>query len=225
VRSPLPAPRAYNYRAVGVSPISFASSREAKEFLVSRIVEEASRRRVRLSELERKMLYFSEAYPTLPDMMEVSEKFEAEHDSEKYEAKIRELSRNAFQRDRMESPENVPLWREAIKVLNKEDHYILVMLDVPRSAGGFAKGSPSDRAKLVISGLVLAALALGGFAAIQWAEQNVHFKIPDNIKLPAFILVLAVAYYLLYSEKWKKVGAYLTDVAKRVARWFLDQRT
>jgi hypothetical protein len=68
--------------------MSFASSMEAKEFLVSRIIEEARKRHVRLSELERKMLYFSEGHPTLPDIMEVNEKFEAEYDNEKYETKI-----------------------------------------------------------------------------------------------------------------------------------------
>jgi len=38
----------------------FQSAREAKEFLISRIVEEAQRENIVLSESERKMLYFSE---------------------------------------------------------------------------------------------------------------------------------------------------------------------
>jgi hypothetical protein len=185
---------------------------EAKEFLASRIIEEASRRHVRLSELERKMLYFSEGYPTLPDMMEVNEKFEAEYDDEKYETKIRRLSRKAFRRDQKESPENVPLWREAVKVLNKEDHYIMVMLDVPRSA--------ADLAKLVIAGLVVAALVVGAVAASRWAARTIDLKVPDPVKLLAFILVFALAYYLAYSDKWRAVAAYVIDLAERVARWF-----
>jgi hypothetical protein len=185
---------------------------EAKEFLASRIIEEASRRHVRLSELEQKMLYFSEGYPTLPDMMEVNEKFEAEYDSEKYEEKIRMLSKSAFQRDQKESPEMVPLWREAVKVLNKEDHYILVMLDVPRS--------PADLIKLVVVGVVVVGVAVAAVAAVQWSEHNVLFKIPENIKLPAFIVVVVLAYYLVYSEKWETLGAYVSDLMERVARWF-----
>jgi len=196
---------------IGVGSMALASSMEAKEFLVSRIVEEASKRHVRLSEPERKMLYFSEGYPTLPDMMEVNEKFEAEYDGEKYESKIRRLSREAFRRDQKESPQNVPLWREAVKVLNKEDHYILVMLDIPRSAGDFVK--------LVVAGLVVVALGAGAIAAIRWADQNTHFRIPDYVKLAAFIIVVALACYLAYSEKGKGVAHYLGDFAKRVARW------
>jgi hypothetical protein len=185
---------------------------EAKEFLASRIIEEASRRHVGLSELERKMLYFSEGYPTLPDIMEVNEKFEVEYDSEKYETKIRRLSRNAFRRDQKESPENVPLWREAVKVLNREDHYIMVMLDVPRSV--------ADPAKLVIAGLVVVALGVGAVAAIHWAARITDFRVSDRVKLLAFVLVFALAYYLVYSRKWKVVGKYVDDLVGRVVRWF-----
>jgi hypothetical protein len=49
----------------------FHSAREAKEFLISRIVEEARRENIPLSEVERKMLYFSETDWTLPDIMQV----------------------------------------------------------------------------------------------------------------------------------------------------------
>ena len=53
----------------------FARPREAKEFLVARIVAEANKEGVPLSEVERKMLYFSETDWTLPDIDEVSEAF------------------------------------------------------------------------------------------------------------------------------------------------------
>jgi len=185
---------------------------DAKEFLVARIVAEASQRHVGLSELERKMLYFSEEYPTLPDMMEVSQKFEAEYDDEKYEKKIKKLSRKAFERDQKESPEDVQLWREAIRVLKKEDHYILVMLDVPRSAADFAR--------LILAGLVVTAVLVGAIAGLRWAGENILFRIPDDVKLLAFILVFALAYYLVYSDKGRKLADCLGGLAERLARWF-----
>ena len=58
---------------------AFRSGREAKEYLVSRIVAEAQRENVSLSEVERKMLYFSESGWTLPDMTAVSEDFNREN--------------------------------------------------------------------------------------------------------------------------------------------------
>jgi glutaredoxin-related protein len=200
--------------------MSFSNSMEAKEFIISRIAQEARRHNTSLSELERKMLYFSEVCPTLPDMMEVAEKFEAEYDTEKYEKKIRDLSRKAFERDRKESPEIAQLWRDAIKVLRKEDHYVLVMLDVPGPATLDVPRSGADLAKLLVAGLVVAAMLVGAIAAIQWAGHNTHFRIPDYIKLLAFIVVFALACYLAYSDRGKKLGDWLGGFAERVARWF-----
>lgn len=59
----------------------FPSAREAKEFLVSRIVEQARRENTPLSEIERKMLYFSETGWTLPDIMEGNEEFDREYET------------------------------------------------------------------------------------------------------------------------------------------------
>ncbi len=76
---------------------------EAKEFLVARIVEEAMRLRVALSDIERQMLYFSEQSETLPHMPEIAAKFRAEYDAEKYEPKITRLSRSAYRHETKEN--------------------------------------------------------------------------------------------------------------------------
>lgn len=185
---------------------------EAKEFLVSRIVDEGRRRHVGLSEVERKMLHFSENYPTLPDMMEVAEKFEAQYDDEKYEKKIQRLSRRAFKRDQKESKEKVELWRQAIKALKREDHYLLVMLDVPRSA--------ADLTKLAVAGLVLAAIVVGAILAANWARAHIELRIPDGILAVALILVWALVVFISYRDKEMKLNHWLENLAERVARWF-----
>jgi len=77
---------------------------QAKEFLISQIVEESVRERVPLSEIERKMLYFTESEETLPDIYEVNDQFEREYDSSEYEKKIANLLRNAYRRSCRESP-------------------------------------------------------------------------------------------------------------------------
>ena len=94
---------------------AFSSSREAKEFLVSEIVAEAQRENVSLSEIERKMLYFSEAAWTLPDAMEVNDQFDRDYDQAKYEKKIARLIRNAAKRTRKESPKDFTLLMSAIR--------------------------------------------------------------------------------------------------------------
>ena len=72
----------------------------AKQFLISRVIEEAGVEQVSLSEVEKKMLYFTEVHPSLPDIYEVNTEFERDYDSDEYEAKIAGLLKNARDRDR-----------------------------------------------------------------------------------------------------------------------------
>ena len=72
----------------------FHSAREAKEFLISKIVEEAIREGTVLSEIERKMLYFSETDWTLPDISAVSDEFDRGYDQGEFESKIAGLVRH-----------------------------------------------------------------------------------------------------------------------------------
>jgi hypothetical protein len=109
---------------------AFQSAREAKEFLILRIVAEAQRENVLLSDVERKMLYFSETGWTLPDIMDAYDAFERDYDSRKYERKIAKLIRRADKHARKESAEIYQSWWSAIRFLRKEDHYISVMVTI-----------------------------------------------------------------------------------------------
>ena len=55
-------------------------AQEAKEYLIAQVVEEAQRENITLSEVERKMLHFTELYETIPDIQEVREQFDREYD-------------------------------------------------------------------------------------------------------------------------------------------------
>jgi hypothetical protein len=111
---------------------AFQSARDAKEFLIARIVEEAKRENIPLSEVERKMLYFSETHWTLPDITSVSEQFDHEYNQDEYEEKITRLIKEAAIHDHQQSAEQYEFWWDAIRLLKKEDHYILVMIDGAR---------------------------------------------------------------------------------------------
>jgi len=108
----------------------FATCRDAKEFLVARILDEAQREGVPLSDVERKMLYFTESGWTLPDISSVSAQFDNEYDQNQYENKIAGLIRNAAKHDRKESRDEYDAWWSAIRFLKKEDHYLLVMVGI-----------------------------------------------------------------------------------------------
>lgn len=145
-----------------------SSSREAKEFLISGIVEEAQREKVPLSELERKMLYFSETDWTLPDIMAVNEQFEREYDDATYEKKIARLIRNKARRLRKHDPQEFHRRMHAIHRLSREDHYILVMFH----RAGISTGVISDFWKTAIFGLI----AVCALAALGWLAHYVEWS-------------------------------------------------
>jgi hypothetical protein len=107
---------------------AFHSGQEAKEFLISKIVAEAQSESIALSEVERKMLYFTESGWTLPDIMEVSAAFDREYDQHSYEQKIARVVAKTYKHILKDSRDEYDRWWAAIRFLQKEDHYISVMI-------------------------------------------------------------------------------------------------
>ena len=116
----------------------FATCRDAKEFLVARILDEAQRAGVPLSEVERKMLYFSETGWAPPDIVETSRRFDSEYDQSEYETKIAQLIGDARKRACKENQQECDAWSDAVSTLSKEDHYLLVMIQ--QASGGDSQG-------------------------------------------------------------------------------------
>jgi hypothetical protein len=85
-------------------------AREAKEFLISKIVAEAQRENAPLSETERKMLYFTESGWTLPDIAQVSEQFDREYNQDDYEKKIARIIAKAYKHILQESRVEYDRW-------------------------------------------------------------------------------------------------------------------
>jgi hypothetical protein len=69
------------------------NSADAKQFLIGRVIEEAELQQVSLSEVERKMLYFTEVSPSLPDIYDVNAEFERNYDAASMRKKSRLFSR------------------------------------------------------------------------------------------------------------------------------------
>ena len=81
---------------------------------------------IRLSEVEKAMLSFSEPTATSAEMA-AAEAFEKEYDSDKNEAKIAKLIRRAYQRDKKLGYQD--LWQRSLAALRHDDSYLLVMLE------------------------------------------------------------------------------------------------
>jgi hypothetical protein len=129
-------------------------AREAKEFLISKIVAETQRENAPLSETERKMLYFTESGWTLPDIAQVSEQFDREFDQDDYEKKIARIIAKAYKHTLHDAREECDEWWDAVRVLRREDHYLSVLIDL---AGLWPRW---DQWKLLAAGLAIVACIL-----------------------------------------------------------------
>src|SRR6266487_2036132 len=142
-------------------------AREAKEFLISRIVAEAQRENAPLSETERKMLYFTESGWTLPDIMQVNEQFDREYDQDDYEKKIARIIGKAYKRILHDSRDEYDKWWAAVRFLQREDHYISVLI-------GLADLRPRwDQLKLLAAGLAIVACIV---LWIIFSNKDIFFK-------------------------------------------------
>ena len=100
---------------------------EAKDFLVKQAVEQARLEGVPLSDLERRMMYFTEGPEAIEDPVSLNEEFEKQYDTIEYEAKLTKLLANAHRRLKTESPASVTEWNKAIETLQEGDHYLLAL--------------------------------------------------------------------------------------------------
>ena len=101
---------------------------EAKDVLANEIVRQASLEGSSVSDLERRMLYFTESGDCPEDPIELNDQFEAEYDTQDYENKIAGLAKRAYKRLKKEDPVGARRWDDAARELKKGDHYILIVV-------------------------------------------------------------------------------------------------
>jgi hypothetical protein len=113
---------------------------EAEDFLVRQTVEQAALENASLSDLEERMMYFTETGECPEDPIALNDAFEAAYDTAEYEAKISKLMQHAYQRIKKENPETAGRWKEAMKQLSKGDHYLSLLAGVT-----YPKERPKER--------------------------------------------------------------------------------
>ncbi len=99
----------------------------AKEFLMAKLLEQATREGESISDIEKRMFLFSETSQTPPDF-DASDKFDAEYDADAYETKTGRLLKHAYDADK-KTAERKADWKKHLNALAEEDFYGLVMVD------------------------------------------------------------------------------------------------
>jgi hypothetical protein len=180
---------------------------EAKDFLVKQAVDQARLEGVPLSDLERRMMYFTEVPNAVEDPVSLNKEFEKQYGTTEYEAKLTKLLANAYKRLKTESPASVSEWDKAIETLQEGDHYLLVL-----------SGSRSVRRIPLRSLLTLAVrLAVLIFAAsVVWLGFKYFLKATGTSAGTIFALVF-VASLLVAAIKPQAIS----DFSRRGLMWLI----
>jgi len=101
--------------------------RDAKDFLVQETAKQVGIEGAPVSELEKRMMYFTENEEMPEDPLALNDEFEAKYNTDEYEAKISGLLHRAYGRIKKENPEAARQWKEAIREMSKGDHYLPVL--------------------------------------------------------------------------------------------------
>lgn len=179
--------------------MSSKSVSNAKQFLVNRILEQASREGVELSEVDVKMLGFAEASASAEEM-ETAAIFERDFDDKEYESRIAKLIRRAYDDDR-KCGEGAA-WDDALSALVNEDMYLLVMID--RSG---IRGSPlSFLIDWRFALALLPAVVFVGIAIVVGLTRFGARFIPNDLIRLALVILLLLAPLLVGKIGHKKTA-------------------
>jgi len=103
--------------------MTFSSQLEARQFLIAKITNQASRTATALSDAEHRMLQLNLNQPASAAGIPVEM---LEDKSGSYEEKMANLLRSAYDRDD-KAPEEQQKYREALRTLQNSGHYMLIV--------------------------------------------------------------------------------------------------
>ncbi len=191
-------------------------AREAKDLLVAQTAEQAALEGVPLSDLEKRMMYFTESGYVPEDPLKLNDEFEAEYDTDEYEVKISRLLRHAYYRLRKENDAARKNWDLAIRCLRRGDHYLMVMWDLAPPG----ERSPGDSLKLLASSLGIIALAFVVFFIAeklgpQWRWLQETSQAHWHVLFGIFITIVLAGFFFP-----RRVGIAVGWLAERTFRFF-----
>lgn len=169
--------------------------REAKQFIIAKIVEEAQREGKPLSDREYRLLNYSSE----PEEATDADPADLAKDQDEFEKRIARLIKRATKRCRTDGSEEYARWCDAVRLVKKQDHYLVVMID---RAG---LRPPWDLLRLCLTALGIVAGAGGVIAILQVFDIEPPSKAAMAFYIWAIMLPLALVYCLLRLAAGKKI--------------------
>jgi hypothetical protein len=167
------------------------TSDSAKQFLLSKLAEQAMHNGVVLDEIEERMFLFSESSGS-PDF-EAQEKFDQDYDSKTYESKIAGLLRRSYARDK-KTGDGKASWKAALRALSREDFYGLVMVDQAGIARSHGELWQFELEWLPFEIVELAVIALGFLVVFR--PEAMRLNLPDWVRWLAYPLFVWLVWYI-----------------------------
>jgi hypothetical protein len=127
-----------------------------------------------LSDLEKRMMYFTESDEASEDPTNLNDEFDAEYDTAAYEEKVSKPLHHGYARVKKENPESARLWDASIRTLRRGDHYLLVLWDQKSST----ERPPHDSLKLLgtaILVMIIGVAVISGFSALS-DHYGIHWN-------------------------------------------------
>jgi len=168
------------------------NTNEAKDFLADQAAQQAALDHTPISDLEKRMMYFSESDPaSCADPVRLNDEFEEKYDTAEYEAKMSRLLHRVYKRLKAENPGGKLQWDEAISTLKKGDHYVLVLWGRP-SPMGAPKDSPGSKVVtyggMFVAGCFLLASLAGDRRIPAWVFESLGVLLLVLLLLTTFFL-------------------------------------
>lgn len=112
---------------------------KAKKFFIDKVLLQAQKEHVILSEAERYMLSWTEDRgKDFSPNQDLTDKFEDEITQDAFEKKIAGLLCNAYVNDAQNDKQQKKTYQDALRALREGDHYIAVMAEMAIKEGGAA---------------------------------------------------------------------------------------
>lgn len=168
------------------------NTKEAKDFLADQAAQQAALDRIPLSDLERRMMYFTESDPdSCHDPINLNEEFEEKYDTVEYEVKMSRLLRRAYKRLKAENAGGKLQWGEAISALEKGDHYVLLLWG-QHSPMGARKNDPGSKVIKFGGMFVTGCFLLAKFGN----DRHVPTWALESFGVLLFVLLLLTMFFL-----------------------------
>lgn len=188
--------------------------REAKDFLVQQAAEQAALEGVPLSDLEKRMMYFTETDECPEDPIKLNEEFKAQCDATAFEEKVSQLLAHARLRLKRENPELARFWDQADETLWQGDHYLVVLCGLSRSSRISARTLFLLLFRLTALGLVVVGSAL----ALRYLLR------PVGISLGSFLFFAFAIIGVSYALRPQAVSAFSMKLFLKVTLFLIGRR-